>query len=120
MLEIVLLRERMSRSWRFFPPTVMLEKGSHSTKRSMALKREDLPAPLLPTIPTFIPGFTEKFTLFRTGVRKGEYRMVTFWNSRLPSEIALVRVPEGMGLKRPGSLGRWVYSWFLYALVIEF
>ena len=31
---------------------------SHSTRRKRAARREDLPAPVRPTTPTFIPGST--------------------------------------------------------------
>ena len=56
-----------------------------SIMRNNARAKEDLPAPVLPTIPIFSPGFTEQVNSFKTRGRPGLYRVSYSWNVNFPS-----------------------------------
>lgn len=55
----------------------MEDSRSHYTSQKRACKREDLPAPVRPTTPNFIPDYTLNSTSFRTALKSALYRRVT-------------------------------------------
>ncbi len=48
------------------PSSSMSDPSAGSTSRNSAYTMDDLPAPVRPTMPTFIPAGTSKFSPFRT------------------------------------------------------
>jgi hypothetical protein len=59
-------------------PSIMIRPSESSIKRKRAYKIDDLPAPVLPTMPTFIHGLMMKLKFFSDGGRFSLYRIVTF------------------------------------------
>ena len=72
------LRRVLSPIWEMSTLSMKMEApSSHSTSLKRAWSREDLPAPVRPTIPTFIPGSTLKERFFKTSSKFSLYRKFT-------------------------------------------
>ena len=56
-------------------PSMEMYPPAASMMRNKARARDDLPAPVLPTIPIFSPGFTEQVNSFKTKSSPGLYRV---------------------------------------------
>ena len=94
-------------------PSMAMYPPAASIMRNNARAKEDLPAPVLPTIPIFSPGFTEQVNSFKTRGRPGLYRVSYSWNVNFPS----------WGQSARGWFSMFVQSaWkklYLYSLCIE-
>jgi len=65
-------------------PSISIEPSNSSTILLKLIQTVDLPAPVLPTTPTFVPGSTTNVKCFRTAGVFGLYFSVTFLNSTSP------------------------------------
>ena len=95
-------------------PSMRICPSVTSTRRNIVDVKVDFPAPVLPTIPIFSPGWMVQLMLRRTGSRPGLYRTSTSMKSILPS----VGQFSGMGVGSAGgsgSCGRREYSMILSA-----
>jgi hypothetical protein len=67
-----------------YPPSRYYDPGSVSYIRNKHCMREDFPAPVLPTTPTFSPYYILKETDFKAKGMSGRYLMERFLNYTVP------------------------------------
>jgi hypothetical protein len=67
-----------------FVPSIRISPDSNSQRRKRVYKIDDFPAPVLPTIPTFIFGWITIERSLTLGSRVFLYLIVTFLNSIFP------------------------------------
>lgn len=69
-IKAILFRRRCKPTSRIFTPSISIFPFSSSTRRNKVYKMDDLPAPVLPTMPTFIRGCILRLNSFTLGSRK--------------------------------------------------
>ena len=84
-------------------PSIRITPLSVSKRRLRAIETVDLPAPVLPTMPTLSPPLTKKLSPLITCSVVGRYRTFTFLNSTVPF--------SGQVSSTSACSPRWLCSW---------
>ena len=85
-MTVTFLRRTYRSSFAISTPSISIYPSKSSTILLRLMQTVDLPAPVLPTTPTFEPGSTTNVSFFKTAGVFGRYLRVTFLNSTYPRE----------------------------------
>jgi len=80
-ITVTFLRRTYRSSFEISTPSISISPSNSSTILLRLIQTVDLPAPVLPTTPTFEPGSTTNVSFFSTAGVFGLYFRVTFLNS---------------------------------------